>query len=388
MQKLEKKVSAVLVAAGSSTRMGFDKLSFDLGGETVVQRSIRAFAECPLVSEIVLVAGKNRAFLEQQAGACTKPVQVVQGGATRAESAKNGVLAAHGELVAVHDAARPFVSQAVITAALEAAAACGAAAPAVPVKDTVKRAVRGDGKTVPEQCMVADTPDRSTLYAVQTPQCFDRAAYLAALDELDVEKAKTIVGCAKHQQWAEECADKAITLVKEQPGVLPITPERYKKILFYTIEPAAGGEGNYKVAPACAKLRAMLEKEGFEIDDFVPQPYGEGFTTKYEEVVNNYDLILYVANLSTKSNQTVVRIEWKQPMGADCGHYMNDIPTVFVSLENPYHLQDFPRVKTYINCYSNNDHCLHQLIEKLTGRSTFKGNSPVDAFCGKWDAHL
>lgn len=48
----------------------------------------------------------------------------------------------------------------------------------------------------------------------------------------------------------------------------------------------------------------------------------------------------------------------------------------------------FPRVKTYINCYSNNDHCLHQLIEKLTGRSTFKGHSPVDAFCGKWDAHL
>lgn len=108
MQKLEKKVSAVLVAAGSSTRMGFDKLSFDLGGETVVQRSIRAFAECPLVSEIVLVAGKNRAFLEQQAAACAKPVQVVQGGATRAESAKNGVLAAHGELVAVHDAARPL----------------------------------------------------------------------------------------------------------------------------------------------------------------------------------------------------------------------------------------------------------------------------------------
>ena len=63
-------------------------------------------------------------------------------------------------------------------------------------------------------------------------------------------------------------------------------------------------------------------------------------------------------------------------MGADCGHYMNDIPTVFVSLENPYHLQDFPRVKTYINCYSNNDHCLHQLIEKLTGRSTFKGRTP------------
>ena len=189
---MEKRVTAVLVAAGSSTRMGFDKLSFDLGGETVVQRSIRAFAECPLVDEIVLVAGKNRAFLEQQAAACPKPVQVVPGGVTRAESAKNGVLAAHGDLVAVHDAARPFVSEAVIEAAVYAAAACGAAAPAVPVKDTVKQAVRGDGKTVPEACMVAETPDRSTLYAVQTPQCFDRAAYLAALEELDAEKARLV----------------------------------------------------------------------------------------------------------------------------------------------------------------------------------------------------
>ena len=218
MQKLEKKVSAVLVAAGSSTRMGFDKLSFDLGGETVVQRSIRAFAECPLVSEIVLVAGKNRAFLEQQAAACTKPVQVVQGGATRAESAKNGVLAAHGELVAVHDAARPFVSQAVITAALEAAAACGAAAPAVPVKDTVKRAVRGDGKTVPEHCMVTDTPDRSTLYAVQTPQCFDRAAYLAALDELDAEKARLVTDdCSLFELTQGDYANLKITTREDLP---------------------------------------------------------------------------------------------------------------------------------------------------------------------------
>ena len=190
--RLQKTISAVLVAAGSSTRMGFDKLSFDLGGETVLHRSIRAFDQCPQIGEIVLVAGKNRAFVEQQAVGCTKPVQIVAGGATRAESAKNGVLAAHGELVAVHDAARPFVSPAVIAAVLEAAARCGAAAPAVPVKDTIKQAVPGDGKTVPEACLVRSTPDRSTLYAVQTPQCFDRAQYLAALQELDAEKARLV----------------------------------------------------------------------------------------------------------------------------------------------------------------------------------------------------
>ena len=190
--RLQKTISAVLVAAGSSTRMGFDKLSFDLGGETVLHRSIRAFDQCPQIGEIVLVAGKNRAFVEQQAIGCTKPVQIVAGGATRAESAKNGVLAAHGELVAVHDAARPFVSPAVIAAVLEAAARYGAAAPAVPVKDTIKQAVPGDGKTVPEACLVRSTPDRSTLYAVQTPQCFDRAQYLAALQELDAEKARLV----------------------------------------------------------------------------------------------------------------------------------------------------------------------------------------------------
>lgn len=190
--RLQKTISAVLVAAGSSTRMGFDKLSFDLGGETVLHRSIRAFDQCPQIGEIVLVAGKNRAFVEQQAVGCTKPVQIVAGGATRAESAKNGVLAAHGELVAVHDAARPFVNPAVIAAVLEAAARCGAAAPAVPVKDTIKQAVPGDGKTVPEACLVHSTPDRSTLYAVQTPQCFDRTQYLAALQELDAEKARLV----------------------------------------------------------------------------------------------------------------------------------------------------------------------------------------------------
>ena len=189
---MKTEISAVLVAAGASTRMGFDKLSVDLGGETVLHRSIRAFVQCSQVDEIVLVAGKNRAFVEAQAADCKKPVQIVTGGATRAESAKNGVLAARGTLVAVHDAARPFVSAAVIEAALDAAKQYGAAAPAVPVKDTIKQAVRGDGKTVPVGCRVENTPDRSTLYAVQTPQCFDRAQYLAALEELDAEKARLV----------------------------------------------------------------------------------------------------------------------------------------------------------------------------------------------------
>ena len=187
------KVSAIIVAAGASRRMGFDKLSYRLpGGKTVLETSVAAFAAHPQVDELILVAGGNLPACQAIAAACPKPCTVVGGGATRADSVCNGLRAAKGQLVAIHDPARPFVSEAVIEAALNAAALCGAAAPAVPVKDTVKTAKRGDGKTVPEGCSVTETPDRSTLYAVQTPQCFDRAAYLAALDELDEEKARLV----------------------------------------------------------------------------------------------------------------------------------------------------------------------------------------------------
>lgn len=208
-----------------------------------------------------------------------------------------------------------------------------------------------------------------------------------AQEPLTIAKARSVVGCQTHREWAAECADKAITLVKEQKGVLPITPDRYKRILFHPIE-SVGGVSAYSVKAACVKVMEALEKEGFLVDLFVPSQETEGKTPKTTDTTDVYDLILYVANLSTKSNQTTVRIEWAQPMGANCGHYIQDVPTVFVSLENPYHLLDFPRVKTYINCYSNNDTCIHAVVEKLLGRSKFKGINPVDPFCGKWDTRL
>lgn len=177
-------VSAVLVAAGGSTRMGFDKLSAEIGGKTVLARSIAAFAQCDDITEIVLVYGKNEGFVRAQGAlfASAKPIVFVQGGAARAQSAAHGVNAASGELVAVHDAARPFVSEAVLGRVLSACRLHGAAAPAVPVKDTIKQAQQvGDGKTVPEDCTVATTPDRNSLFAVQTPQCFCKQAYQLAL---------------------------------------------------------------------------------------------------------------------------------------------------------------------------------------------------------------
>ncbi|MBE5036343.1 2-C-methyl-D-erythritol 2,4-cyclodiphosphate synthase [Subdoligranulum sp. DSM 109015] len=177
-------VTAILVAAGASRRMGFDKLSHWLpDGRTVLQASVQAFDSHPDVSQIILVAGKNRQMCDALAAQCRKDARVVDGGATRADSVRAGLAAATGELVAIHDAARPFVSRDLISRTLAAAAECGAAAPAVAVKDTIKLAENG---------LVQQTPDRSRLFAVQTPQCFSREKYRQALELVTADRASTV----------------------------------------------------------------------------------------------------------------------------------------------------------------------------------------------------
>ena len=167
--------AAVIVAAGASRRMGFDKLAYPLDGGTVLEKSVRAFDMHPAIDEILLVAGENAPQAALLAAACAKPAKTVAGGATRVQSVRAGLDAVNAEYVAIHDAARPFVTPQVIWDALEAAYETGAAAPAVPVKDTVK--VAADG-------LVVETPAREKLYAVQTPQCFRTALYRQVLAQV------------------------------------------------------------------------------------------------------------------------------------------------------------------------------------------------------------
>ncbi|CAH2713140.1 glycoside hydrolase family 3 N-terminal domain-containing protein [Neobacillus drentensis] len=201
------------------------------------------------------------------------------------------------------------------------------------------------------------------------------------------DEALKNIGTEEHKAWAAECADKAITIVKEETGVLPLSPKKYKKVLYYDIESQQGFAYSVRTGVA-EKVKNLLEKEGFDIDVFKPNPDYEGLADRYGEITEKYDLIIYLANMATKSNQTTVRIEWAQPMGANVPVFTNAIPTVFISVENPYHLLDVPRIKTYINTYSSNDFVLEALIDKLMGRSEFQGISPVDPFCGMWDTRL
>ena len=176
--------SAVIVAAGSARRMeGIDKMLASLGELPVLVHTLYAFQDAPAVDEVVVVTRED--LLVEVSRLCRefaldKVKKVVVGGEERILSVQAGLgeISAQAELVAIHDGARPLVSQRIIQEAVETAARTGAAAPAVPVTDTVKRVEAGQS---------VETVDRSQLQAVQTPQVFEagliRAAVRKALDD-------------------------------------------------------------------------------------------------------------------------------------------------------------------------------------------------------------
>lgn len=174
-------VGAVIAAAGSSSRMGGrDKLAEPLDGIPVILRTLAAVEAVPEIREIVVVAREDRVEeYRRLLGQCSRLRAVVPGGSARQESVRNGVRALSPDctLAAIHDGARPLVTPEVFARCIEAARSCGAATAAVPVKDTIKLA--------DEAGRVLDTPDRSRLWAVQTPQIFDRERYLRAAEEAE-----------------------------------------------------------------------------------------------------------------------------------------------------------------------------------------------------------
>jgi beta-N-acetylhexosaminidase len=201
------------------------------------------------------------------------------------------------------------------------------------------------------------------------------------------EEARMIVGCDEHKEMELACADQAATLIKNTENLLPINVNDHKRVLIFPIisgESAFGGGGE----DVAKIVSTALEKEGFTVDVFKSIQGYEGMLKKYQDTADNYDLMIYVGNMATKSNQTTVRIEWAQPMGADCPIYQSVVPTIFVSFANPYHLLDVPRIRTYINAYKFKEANINAVIDKLLGRSEFKGKTPVDPFCGRWDARL
>jgi len=220
---------AVIVAAGSASRMGgIDKVMAELKGEPMIARTVRTFQDCDAISEIVIVTRED--LILPISGLCKgmgKVKAVVAGGKTRQESVHLGLNALSKEiqLAAIHDGARPLITWQVIDRVVRAANTHSAAAPAIPVKDTIK---------VVEGRVVKHTPDRATLFAVQTPQVFDFDLLRGALAKAAMDGAQVTDDCS-----AVELLGMTVKIVEGDERNIKVTTPMDLKIAELLLEDMA-----------------------------------------------------------------------------------------------------------------------------------------------------
>lgn len=213
------------------------------------------------------------------------------------------------------------------------------------------------------------------------------------------ENELVVIGCEEHKKWAKRVADESITLVKDTQNLLPISKEKYKRVYLNVIQRKLTDSDNEMVVA----WKELFEKEGFEVtvrdrstvievENFM----GINMNEKKQELMKELyrsvesfsatkDLYVYIINIENASNNTTARIDWNVVfgLGDDAPWFSEEIPVLFISTANPYHLFDAPMAKTFINSYNCNPVQNQAVMDKIMGRSEFKGSSPVDAFCGK-----
>ncbi len=220
---------AVIVAAGSASRMGgIDKVMAPLGGEPMILRTVRTFQNCDAIREIVIVTREDLILpIRELCKGLDKVRAVVAGGKERPASVKAGLsaLSAQVKLAAIQDGARPLVTGQVIDRTVRAAHTYGAAAPGVPVKDTVK-VVKGG--------VVIVTPNRSTLQAIQTPQVFDIDLLRGALLKAEQEKIPITDDCS-----AVENLEMSVKIVEGDERNIKVTTPMDLKIAELLLEEMA-----------------------------------------------------------------------------------------------------------------------------------------------------
>lgn len=228
------KVSAIIVAAGKGSRMGaaVNKQFLMLSNKPVLAYTLEAFERAEIISEIIVVVHRDDHKLFKE---CILPygfqkiTAVADGGSDRQASVYNGLLRVgpESDIIAVHDGARPLVTPAIISASVAAASRYGSACVGVPVKDTIKR-------VNPDQ-MVLDTPDRSMLWAIQTPQTFQREILMKAHEKAIAERYRG--------------TDDAVLV--ERLGVpVRMVMGSYTNLKITTAEDLAVAEAFLKAAPA------------------------------------------------------------------------------------------------------------------------------------------
>lgn len=219
-------------------------------------------------------------------------------------------------------------------------------------------------------------------YGIVSPQRLDEAVsrVLAMKAYLGLHKPRHISDPRfPIVEWAKECADESVTLVKKTDGVLPLSVNKNQFISIISL-----GNDCCPAGSISEITKTLLELEGFSVR--LLNPLEENMRGPNEKQCS--DTTIYLANYETRSDQTTVRIDWSTKLALDLPRFTNEEQAIFVSFANPYHLQDVPRIKTFINAYTATLATITALVRRLIGEELFRGISPIDAFCGLKDTHL
>lgn len=205
------------------------------------------------------------------------------------------------------------------------------------------------------------------------------------------------VGCAEHKSYTVQAADECVTLVKDTRNYLPIDPAKKKRVFLVYVGSTPTSKG-YKGDPVKQVVIDELEKAGFEVDacpnyhdlevlngvspmNFVKMLNHE----PRSEFIANHDFALVVLNIKGYAQENEVRVRWSCNHSCELPWYNEEIPTIGMSLNYTNHLIDVPQLHTFINAYGPDRANIHAAIEKLTGKSTFKGKAEDTVFCDRWD---
>ena len=211
-------------------------------------------------------------------------------------------------------------------------------------------------------------------------------------------EALETVGCAKFRTWSDEVADRAVTLVHDRQALLPISPAKYRRVYLNVIQKSSDPDD-----PLVLAWKKAFEDEGFAVtvrdrrvsidpsdfDSPALAPEKAALMAELyrgvEDMKKNYDLYVYVCNMQNASNNTTLRLNWNVVfgLGDDAPWLCAEIPVMMISVGYPYHLFDAPMVDTFVNAYSAEEQYRRAVMDKIMGRSEFKGVSPVDPYCGK-----
>ena len=208
------------------------------------------------------------------------------------------------------------------------------------------------------------------------------------------------IGCEEHRKYAAEAADRCVTLVKDTGSYLPINPDRQKKALLVYAHTTPNSK-SFIGDPVKKIVAEELEQAGFDVEiqpsfydlELENGPSAMNFvkmlsTGTRKEFREKYDVVFLVINVKGYAQENNVRLRWSISHSKELPWYIPEVPTVGISLNYTNHLIDIPQIKCFINAYSSERASIKAAVDKICGRSPFRGKAGETVFCDRWEAKL